>query len=852
MYNVHLMNGDSGNGRAPESRVNPSVEDTFRSAVDKLPDAFAILSAVWGNSGNIDDFQYYYINEEGSRLNRLPARLHQSTTLTRLFPSEFGRTLLDDFSRVVESGEDLRKTIWWNEPEAAPRAYQLHAIRLNGGVACTWREIDPSLPQEAAGGESESGQGSETEEREQRNLAEALRATAGLLISSLKLDEVLQRILENIERVVYHKTANIMLLDNGNARIVRCSGYPTGELAERMLSVHFRVDEVENFRYMIETGQALAIPDTALSESWIETLAEPWQRSYAGAPIRVKGKTIGFLNLDSDIPGFFSQADADRLQAFADQAAIAIENARLFEETQQRSKRLALINEISATINQPVELYDVWQTAVDTLAGALGIAQTSLALLDEERKRLMIVAEHPAPGNGSGVGLEIPLTGNPSMDHILSTKSWLASYDVRHDPMLDAIRDLLAQRSVQSILLVPLLVGEEVIGTLGCDSIGRKHDFNPGEITLAVTVANLVATKIEQARLLEAERRTRQEVEHRAGELRQQAMRMELLNDITLCSLNRHSLPEMLDAMANRLCRLIGADGAYISLWDAEKQVPYPAAAYGARKEQFLSLKVNPGEYTLSGEVLQQGRSIIFHDLAQLHPMAPIIAATNPGASILVAPLIADGQDLGAVIINFDQAHTFTPDEIALCEQAAGQVALATAKVQLYEETQKLAITDDLTGVYNRRGLYELGKREVERALRFRRPLSLIMLDIDHFKHFNDSYGHVIGDQALRWLAATLQENVRDIDIVGRYGGEEFVVLLPENHSSAALQVAARIHRAVMEGTFHTPVGELGITVSLGLASASPQDRDLDAMVRRADAALYRSKEAGRNRITAG
>jgi len=842
---------DSVRGKGDGTGGNPSVQDIFRSAVDKLPDPVAILSAVRGESGQIEDFRYYYINEAGHKINQRLENGRQYTTLTELFPTDLGRILLEDFRQVVETGQDLRKSIPWDMPGAAANAYQIHAIRLNGGVACTWRVAEVAPSPEESGDENGGGKCSDKEEREQRNLAEALRATAGLLISSLKLDEVLQRILENIGRVVSHKTANIMLLEDGWARIVRCSGYPNEEITERMLSTRFRVDEVKNFRKMIETGQALAIPDTKQCDCWVETEGVSWQRSYAGAPIRVKGKTIGFLNLDSDIPGFYSLEDANRLQAFADQAAIAIENARLFEETQQRSRRLALINEISATINQPVELYDVWQTAVDTLAGALGIDQTSLALFDDERKRLMVVAEHPAPGNGSGVGLEIPLAGNPSMDHILATKSWLASYDARNDPLLAAIRDLLEQRSVRSILLVPLLVGDEVIGTLGCDSISKLHDFNPGEITLAVTVANLVATKIEQARLLEAERRTRQEVEHRASELRRQAMRMELLNDITLCALNRNSLPEMLDAMANRLCRLIGADSAYISLWDEENQVPIPAAAYGMLKEEYLSLVVKPGEFSLTGEVLRQGRSIVFDDPATLPPLPPILDRSKPGNAVLAAPLIADGQKLGAVLINFVHGHTFTPDEIALCEQAAGQVALATAKVQLYEETQKLAITDDLTGVYNRRGLYELGKREFERAMRFRRPLSLIMLDIDHFKQFNDSYGHVIGDQALHWLAGVLQENVRDIDVVGRYGGEEFVVLLPENHLTASHQVAERIRMAVEESTFNTPAGEMSITISLGVTATSVQDRDLDALVRRADAALYHSKESGRNRSTA-
>jgi diguanylate cyclase (GGDEF)-like protein len=717
----------------------------------------------------------------------------------------------------------------------------------------TWEpEANPLLQRWQAEQEITGRKRIEAAEREQRNLAEALRATAGLLTSTLRLDEVLERILENIERVVNHKIANIMLVENGVARIVRCRGYPSGEIEKTMMAIRFPIAEVANFRRMSETGRALAVPDTGQSPDWIETPAAGWQHSYAGAPIRVKGQTIGFLNLDSDIPGCFSQDHADRLQAFADQAAIAIENARLFEETRQRGERLALINEISATINQPVELGDVWQAAVDTLASALGIHQTSLALFDENRRRLTVVAEHPAPGNGSGLGLEIPLDGNSSMEHILAKKSWFASQDAQHDPLLMPAHAILTRRSVRSILLVPLLVRDEVIGTLGCDSIAAEHEFNPGEISLAVTIANLVAIKIEQARLLEVERRTRHEAERQAEELRLQARRMELLNEITLCSLSQPNLPEMLDAMANRLCCLAQADGAYISLWDGSAATPVPAAGCGDMKNEFLSLQILPGDFTLTEEVLRLGRSIVFEDISSCAPAIQCAAASILGRSILVVPLIADGKKLGAAMFNFVELHPFTPDEMTLCEQAAGLVALAVAKVRLFEETQRLAITDELTGVYNRRGLYELGRREVERALRFYRPLSVIMLDIDHFKQFNDAYGHDIGDQVLHNLAERIQNTVRAIDIIGRYGGEEFVVLLPENELFSASLVAERLHSKIVEQPILTQAGALSITVSIGVASASQGVRDLDALIKHADVALYRAKESGRNRVSVG
>ncbi len=180
----------------------------------------------------------------------------------------------------------------------------------------------------------------EMAEREQRVLAEALRDIAAALSSTLDFDEVLERILTNIGKVIPHDAANIMLVEGGVARIVRCRGYEERDLVEKVMSLRFRVDEIPNMRRMAETGRPVIIPDVSRHTEWVDIPEAGWVRSYAGVPIKVEERVIGFLNLDSAAPGTFDQDQAERLLAFADQAAIAIQNARLYQELETYSEIL--------------------------------------------------------------------------------------------------------------------------------------------------------------------------------------------------------------------------------------------------------------------------------------------------------------------------------------------------------------------------------------------------------------------------------------------------------------------------------------------------------------------------------
>jgi diguanylate cyclase (GGDEF)-like protein len=181
-----------------------------------------------------------------------------------------------------------------------------------------------------------------------------------------------------------------------------------------------------------------------------------------------------------------------------------------------------------------------------------------------------------------------------------------------------------------------------------------------------------------------------------------------------------------------------------------------------------------------------------------------------------------------------------------------GREELASANESLVEknkELEKLSITDSLTGLYNRKHLMETLEAEVSRYGRYKRPFTMMMLDIDHFKRYNDTYGHLAGDEVLRQMSALLKSSIRQSDYAARYGGEEFIVILPETVAEAAAHMAERIRRDMEGREMGSETSGTKVTVSMGIAAFPEHGEDPESMIREADAALYEAKRRGRNQV---
>lgn len=216
--------------------------------------------------------------------------------------------------------------------------------------------------------------------------------------------------------------------------------------------------------------------------------------------------------------------------------------------------------------------------------------------------------------------------------------------------------------------------------------------------------------------------------------------------------------------------------------------------------------------------------------------------------SLIAIPLLHGGRVMGTLRINASQSEAFSNDDLRLLDAIGALASSAISNAKLYEKTEELAIRDSLTGLYVRRHFYERLKHEHRRALLSKRPLAFLMCDLDYFKACNDRFGHGAGDLMLIRFAELMQEATENA-ILARYGGEEFAVLLPETGKPEALAVAERIRKKVEEASFVLRREQVQMTVSIGVAVMPDDTLDIQALVEKADQALYKAKGEGRNRV---
>lgn len=250
-------------------------------------------------------------------------------------------------------------------------------------------------------------------------------------------------------------------------------------------------------------------------------------------------------------------------------------------------------------------------------------------------------------------------------------------------------------------------------------------------------------------------------------------------------------------------------------------------------------------------EAINRNRQPLFLPNALEYRPFLTLGRLNCGQSWLGVPLMGRGQILGYISIYSDAPAVYDNEHARLAEIFANEASIAIENARLFEQVQLLAVTDELTGFYNRRYFYELVDMELARARRYHHAVSLIMIDIDHFKTVNDSYGHTVGDLMLKEMCVLIRKAVRESDILGRHGGEEFVLLLPETPLNRAIDVAERLRRLVAD--HHVTVGDrdITVTVSAGVATLGDHCRSADDLFRCADMAMYQAKQSGRNQVHA-
>ncbi|MCS7222005.1 MAG: GAF domain-containing protein [Anaerolineae bacterium] len=534
-----------------------------------------------------------------------------------------------------------------------------------------WSEVEIELLKTAAGilGAAIQRQRAEEAEREQRQLAEALREISNTLTSTLDLNEVLDRTLEKVGHVVPHDAADIMLIESGVARVVRHRGYTQRGLQPWITALRFTVSEVSNLRQMAETGQPMLIEDVWDYEGWVIVEEALWIRSYIGAPIRLKDRVIGFLNLNSSTPGFFSAAHAERLQAFADQVAIALENAHLYDEARRRLQEVTLLSRVISLTASATNLREAWQEICAELARFFRVPQATFALLNPERTSAEVIAEYRDPDRPSGLGIRIPVADNPSMAYILAHKAPLAITDAQSDPRLAPISEVMRHRGTTSILIVPILSDGEVIGTLGIDAVERR-EFSEAEILLAQHVASQIGQALGRLQLFTA--------------VQEHADRMDRLVSLTEALNRSMQVEELFAVIGQGALALSGADRVAVTRRNPDDTFTF---VWSRGISQTYSEAVTSWLHELPGaRLLKSPDPILITDIETQPKDTALyrLAVAEGYRALAIWPLVYEGRTTAAVGCYYDQPHLWSEDEQEVMLTFARQAAVALENARLY------------------------------------------------------------------------------------------------------------------------------------------------------------------------
>lgn len=313
------------------------------------------------------------------------------------------------------------------------------------------------------------------------------------------------------------------------------------------------------------------------------------------------------------------------------------------------------------------------------------------------------------------------------------------------------------------------------------------------------------------------------------------------------------NMEELFRLTLHLIGRSLHVDAYSMMLLDEAGERLVVKAAFGLPEDAAMGLTLHLGE-GISGLVAQTGQALLVPDVSAEPRFLEQESFSLPRGSFICVPLRIKAREVvGVLNAQKPETHGFTLGDLDLFQAVANQVASALENAQLFQRTKELSTRDDLTGLFNRRHFFDNLEKEVQRARRYRRVFSVLLLDLDDFKGYNDTYGHLKGDEALKEVARVLLASTRRADIVARFGGEEFVVLLPEINTQGAGVVGEKIRLAVEQypfaGRSTQPGGKM--TVTLGVATYPTDSEDGLELVDLADRALYLGKQQGGNRVCA-
>jgi diguanylate cyclase (GGDEF)-like protein len=336
-----------------------------------------------------------------------------------------------------------------------------------------------------------------------------------------------------------------------------------------------------------------------------------------------------------------------------------------------------------------------------------------------------------------------------------------------------------------------------------------------------------------------------------APEANRSQAELSILHDVAKALTSSLNLDSILQTIMEKVAAYFRPDNWSLLMTDEEHGELYFAIAVGDASASLKSVRLRIGE-GIAGWVAEHGEPVVVPDVSKDERFSNRVDDMTRWhtRSVLCVPLASKNRILGVIQLINVEMKTFGDDQLMLLRALADYAAIAIDNARAVEKIQELTITDDCTGLYNARHLYDSIEAEVNRSARFGYEFSVIFLDLDHFKLVNDNCGHLIGSKLLANIGAKIKQHLRLIDYAFRYGGDEFVVLLPQTSKQAALVVARRL-RDLMRNTQFEFEGDvkLNVRASMGVATYPEDALDSHGLIRQADEMMYMVKNATRDAI---
>jgi diguanylate cyclase (GGDEF)-like protein len=652
-------------------------------------------------------------------------------------------------------------------------------------------------------------------------------------------DAMLSLIINEAARLLDVEASGLRLVE-GDELVVRAC---TESAADLMSRTRLKIGESLS-GLVLARGEPVIVADlvedTRYDPAHRQAAAAQGFHGFLAVPLRTDSAIIGVLNLYSKERRHFSDDDVQLASALADQASLAIIKDRLLRKAEDRAAHLQALVRLSQTVSSSLDTDQVLAAIARAAADLMAVPAVVVWVADEAQRTLTARAF-----SDDGLAADHPMTEMSFGDGVMG---WAATHrrvldvpDLVADGRVRAL-DWVRHHGLRSGTFLPIVFQDTVLGVLALLATEPQPRDADARDLLDGFVAQ-AAVAIRNARLFEQVRAAHLRQERRARDL-------DLLTQMAEVLQACMTEDEAYALIAKVAGQLFAEDQGAIFVTSASRNLVEARASWGGFPTAERGL-FKPDDCW----ALRRGRLHGAGDTATSVPCEHLPRPVPAGS--LCVPLAAQGELLGVLYLGrqaaADGAAMMDAERRQLAQTVAEQLGLAMGNLKLREMLRNQSIRDPLTGLFNRRYMEETLERELRRAERGKRPLCVAMLDIDHFKEFNDTFGHEAGDVLLSELGRLLRATIRIGDVACRYGGEEFFLIMPELGVGDAERRLDEIRNAVKR-LYITYRGQSipGVTVSAGIATFPEHGNAGDELVRIADAALYRAKAGGRDRLVMG